>query len=791
MSNDTQPNNTPSGDQNESNKSNNASENVVGRDMNVYGDEVHGDNVAGSKITAENRGVAANQIGNSLVITGDYNTVNYPRLNPEDARNQRNHKMLRQMVRSFWVDGVLKSSLYNEVLIRLNLEKKPDAVDNRPWDLILKQPGGPDFSIPAGTPIIDVFDQMNGLLLILGEPGSGKTTTLLELADELLKRADEDPTHPTPVVFNLSSWAEKQQPLADWLVEEIRTKYNIPKRLAQKWVENDELLPLLDGLDEVRQGNREDCVKTINRYRQEHLVPIAVCSRVSEYEDLITKLKLQGAVLLHPLTWEQIETYLHEFSYGLPHVMTWIHGDTELKERMRSPLMLTIMVLAFQGTGEEELSVSGLFSYSHPQLFDTYIRRMSIHRIAQTEYTFTIAAQWLRWLASHLIQNGQSIFLIERMQPNWLQTDEQKSSQLPVVLLLAGPIYGLIGGFTVGVLGGMIDGPIYGFSSALRNGIVSGTCGGLVVGLIASLVEGLSGRFKSIHPIEQSTTLQRTLKSGVYSALFWGIFVGLICGLFAIWTEGINNGIWLGLIIGQIFCLIGGLIGGFREIEPAKYTHQAGHRRWKNLSFGLTSGLIVGLCFGLFSGLVFALSNQQIVGPIAILIAASILGLIVGLSGGLIIGLLFQPTTRLDIAVTKEAQTPNQGIKLSWNNCLRTSSVYGLSYGLIFGLVFWPSTGLFDALLIGLFLGLGFGLSMGLIGGGIAVTKHTILRLILWWKGNIPWNYAKFLDYCHERILLRKVGGGYIFIHRMLMEHFANMTDEDIERIANEVEAVR
>jgi hypothetical protein len=32
-----------------------------------------------------------------------------------------------------------------------------------------------------------------------------------------------------------------------------------------------------------------------------------------------------------------------------------------------------------------------------------------------------------------------------------------------------------------------------------------------------------------------------------------------------------------------------------------------------------------------------------------------------------------------------------------------------------------------------------------------------------------------FLDYCAERIFLRKVGGGYIFVHRLLMEHFASL----------------
>jgi hypothetical protein len=49
------------------------------------------------------------------------------------------------------------------------------------------------------------------------------------------------------------------------------------------------------------------------------------------------------------------------------------------------------------------------------------------------------------------------------------------------------------------------------------------------------------------------------------------------------------------------------------------------------------------------------------------------------------------------------------------------------------------------------------------------------LRLILYFNNYIPWNYARFLDYAADRIFLQKVGGGYIFMHRMLMEHFAQM----------------
>jgi hypothetical protein len=45
----------------------------------------------------------------------------------------------------------------------------------------------------------------------------------------------------------------------------------------------------------------------------------------------------------------------------------------------------------------------------------------------------------------------------------------------------------------------------------------------------------------------------------------------------------------------------------------------------------------------------------------------------------------------------------------------------------------------------------------------------------------MPWNYSRFLDYCADRIFLRKVGGGYIFIHRMLMEYFASLDTQSLD----------
>jgi predicted lipid-binding transport protein (Tim44 family) len=90
--------------------------------------------------------------------------------------------------------------------------------------------------------------------------------------------------------------------------------------------------------------------------------------------------------------------------------------------------------------------------------------------------------------------------------------------------------------------------------------------------------------------------------------------------------------------------------------------------------------------------------------------------------------------------------------------------------------------GLLGGLIFGLHAGLSFGLSFGLLAalwyGGFDIIQHHTLRLILWYKGHTPCNYIRFLDYAAERIFLRKVGGGYIFIHRYLMEHFTSLEPE-------------
>jgi predicted NACHT family NTPase len=145
----------------------------------------------------------------------------------QKAQRSRNEKLLLQAVKEEVV-ARLKQSLHNAVLINLGKEVQPEQV-KRPWSSDIKIGDNKREPIPDNTSILEIFDQeeIAGKLLILGNPGAGKTTTMLDLAKALVTRSQEDCDYPIPVLFNLSTWKDDKQSIRDWLVLELKSKYGV------------------------------------------------------------------------------------------------------------------------------------------------------------------------------------------------------------------------------------------------------------------------------------------------------------------------------------------------------------------------------------------------------------------------------------------------------------------------------------------------------------------------------------------------------------------------------------
>jgi hypothetical protein len=439
-----------------------------------------------------------------------------------------------------------------------------------------------------------------------------------------------------------------------------------------------------------------------------------------------------------------------------------IEEDAVLIELAKSPLMLNIMTLAYQGVAIEDLPKTEVVEERRKQLFDDYIERMFKRRGFDKHCSKTQAMRWLTWLAQKMSQQSQTVFLIERLQPDWLDKTLHKS----IYALISGLIFGSILGLIIGPAIGQIVNPIGELLNkpAISFGLIDGLKGGWLGGLLWVLMFIPLSR----QLIKPTGVLFFALINGLVWLVFWGLRFG--------WDAGLILGL-IGSLTGVLlWTLLRDLIN---PTETLKWSWvNAKNRLIYGLAWGLAFGLILGFIFGLSNGLklnIMAIPEEKIKlynlysQPI-ILSGRPIIILILALTNSVAFGLIFEGIGGLIggliggmIGTTIETRTvPNQGIRQSAKNAMILALIGTVGLGLAAGLLGFP-------VLTGVMLGLLF----GLFRAGEACFKHLILRLVLYFNGSIPWNYARFLNYATDRIFLQKVGGGYIFIHRMLLEHFS------------------
>lgn len=598
-----------------------------------------------------------------------------------ERRAQRNRERMLVRVRTTWIEGLLERSLHGAALQVLGMEYKPEAVPDR-WGMVLQELQHPPRRLSPKTTIVEVFDQLDGELLILGKPGSGKTTMLLELARTLLDQAERDDTLPMPVVFHLSTWAATRRPIDAWLVDELHQRYDIPKGIARRWVDDEKILPLLDGLDEVRREHRGACVEAINAFRErprQDLLRLVVASRAADYGGLTTKLRLRGAVQLRPLTAAQVDAYLVSAGGQLAGVRAALAHDRALRRLARSPLLLSVMAIAYQGRSGTALPTSGTVEERRDRLFEAYIDRMLTRGRAarhRPRYDRQHTVQWLAWLADALQQQAQTVFYLERLRPDWLPTRALRRRHTLAKMVGIGVSTGLAAGLVPG-LPVMGVGLAFGLLSGLAEGLALWAAEGVTLGLVTAVLSGLLSGLVLAMPFG--------LIAVVVFGLFFGLFFGLTSGL-ASREEVVDRLSW-----------------SLRDLR-AELRLPVGCGAAVGLLFGAGAGAAVGLPFGLAAG--------------------AVTGVTAGIALGLSSGLVGREVT------ARERVAPNEGIWRSGRSAvlsgLAAGAAFSLAGGVAFGLVagvgvgmdagvpFAPAEGAGIGLLFGVAIGLFFGLVIGL-----------------------------------------------------------------------------
>lgn len=595
--------------------------------------------------------------------------------------------------------------------------------------------------------LADGYRQLpRGRLVLLGEPGAGKTVLAMLLTLGLLEARDRGTR--APVLLAVSSWDPLSESLDDWIVRSIATSYyngqeETPRRLLRCGL----LLPVLDGLDEMPESARRSAVHEINTAVGDDR-PVVVTCRSAEYTDVIKG----GAPALHeapvveiqPLEPADVIAYLR--AVGWPPETDWTpiyahltaqsSGPGRVAAALSTPLMVSLARLGYERCGGEpaELLDSKRFPSRHSvedHLIDrlveaAYAPRHPGARAAPARFSAQQADRWLRFLAGYL--HGHR----DRDLAWWMLSQRLLSPWVaPGVGTLAGAT--LMAAMFMGWFFLSGGGPSY----ELLNMLTMATLAGAIYAMLAMVIwYAAAGRAPGrlvLSARGSVSRLRRGFRNGIAAAAIPG---ALTVAGFVVF--GVVDGWELGdaYRCGQIIVMMSALMlvmgvalavhswldappERSARADPLRYLQQD---RASSLAGATAAGITLGVLF------------------FPALVPSSTLGTLLGQAAG------GSPATSLTWSQLGSLSAARVGF--SWNSVGDPTAVCAAF--VLPGVVF-----------------------AGLVLLTRAWPRFVVARLILAAQGKLPFRLMGFLGEARDRGLLRQSGGVYQFRHIRFQERLA------------------
>lgn len=420
--------------------------------------------------------------------------------------------------------------------------------------------------------IADLAERFRALdrrrLVILGGPGTGKTTLAVQLALRLLasRRRDE----PVPVLVSVAGWDPQAQPrLRDWLAVRLAQDYpalratalgdDCPRVLAARG----HLLPVLDGLDELPGPARARVVVALNRSLG-GADGLILTSRTGEFADAVEAASdvLTSAVVIEPrpLPAAIAADYLHRSLPRRPgpvweQILTALRAPAPssaataaLVEAVSTPLGVWLLRSVYIGPGTDPAPLldSGRFPTAETlraHLFDRLIEALIVSRPPSDDpaepfrprrtWDPARVRRWLGHLAYHLNhlptadgQTGTRDFAWWHLARHTLH---------PRTLWLTAR---LVGGLSAWLRGGFAAPPW----SEEGPGFADVHIAGRIPVLIRIVTVNVLGRRAAVSGLVTGAA------TGLVTALMDGVRAGLVTGLMVGFGIGFVTGLMDGLI---------------------------------------------------------------------------------------------------------------------------------------------------------------------------------------------------------------------------------------------------
>lgn len=623
-----------------------------------------------------------------------------------------------------------------------------DSGGLRPADLKFAQPEAGAWWRTDGGPSSGSLDDIAayyqslklGRLVVLGEPGAGKTVLALRLLLDLAAGARASLEHDpavrvrVPVRLSLSTFTLPDRPLTPsciharliaWLVAHIAEHLSGPEKVrtavAYELVAEGWVVPILDGLDEMdvdhTQPDRARRVLTALNHPawNTHALTMVLTCRSNNYHHLTHPAHNQTpserppaavtdatTIVIQPLDPRQVTAWLaHRFpdpsqptgvQVRWRRVVTTIlrHRSGRLATCLSSPLRLYLACAVYLDPGSRPAELCELDPDTlNRHLLDHLVPALTQHhpRLDGTQYHPDHVTRWLSTLADHLdimACLGRSSTDIH-FNHLWATTGTPHGRRIR--------------------------------HQATAIAIVPFT---LLLPTLGYLCARNTGHFLPDKPLEW------------FSVLWLG--VGVLC------TAHVANRARLDASPIRL------------DLDKFRSSHGRRHII-RNLGTGATGDRTSGAKLSLAAGLAAGLT----VGLTAGLTAGLAVGITAGLSGRFSSGLR---------SIQDRAARPSEPLRQHIAGVIAIGLVYGLTLGLGAGLTLGFPTGITFGVVIGLVAGI-IGADIGAALPRYILTVRTLRR-----TNQLPRHPARFLDWAHTAGLLRLAGAATQFRHRDLQHHF-------------------
>ncbi|MHC5595013.1 MAG: NACHT C-terminal helical domain 2-containing protein [Nostoc sp.] len=275
----------------------------------------------------------------------------------------------------------------NNIYTSVNILEKITGQRRLGIDELLEQSSSQDFDLfglnritEKRVPGLQAVEKYSKLM-ILGKPGAGKTTFLKYLAIHCIE--GEFQAERVPIFITLKGFAEAtNKPGLLEYITYITKKERNPISFIQDVITYGKALVLLDGLDEVREEDSDRILKEIrdfsDRFPNNHFV---MTCRIAAREYTFEKFT---EVEVADFNDDQISNFANNWfkdkAVKAEAFIKRLEDNNRIKEIAASPLLLTLLCLAFEESGDFPADRSELYKEGLDALLKKWDAKRGIQR---------------------------------------------------------------------------------------------------------------------------------------------------------------------------------------------------------------------------------------------------------------------------------------------------------------------------------------------------------------------------------------------------------------------------